>query len=977
MSGVLLSLLAVGCRGKAPIGANARASGIASTDVPPAPVAAPKTEPPAPPQETPPSSPPVQTPAEEPSVSAIVAGLPGDDFQAALEPTSVSSVNLLGNVVFERYLAATKTWVNATSIDQAGTAGFLATLKEGAYRINWAGRGATVPAFINVTRGQAALHQTLPLVFGAASRATLRLAEAVIATPDGLVLLVSGALSQPALLRIGAALAHVDDAVVTAQLAAIAAAFTLENLSSVAALTAQGVTADEIALRLNPVTNVEAVRTALGSATYTPFTDATTPAVDQLVTAVVGASAPVVTGLAEAVAIASRAAPTPAPPAGTAPTDSVATSGPANGDATTGNSSTGNATSGDATSGDAPTQSGGNANDSSTTDDGNNTGGSTSSGPDGGNDGNGDLTTQSGGDAGTTDSGTDTSGGADTSSGTATGSSTGSGGGPAPPSNVVATPRNGAIRLQWDPVSGADSYQIFRKIGNGTEELVNGTALTYYLYAGLTNGQEYTYYVRTVSSAAESVDSFGAVVTPRASVPAAIDTIVSWSGDSVTHLRWDYAAGIDRYTVYRSTDPDHEGEALVTTALNTYDDTTATADRPYYYRVAAIDFELVGSPEGPADFAMQGIRTAFAKPAHLFELNAGSGYAYRLAGSWAFTEESGSTTKDVINSHHFTVQDGNTWVKGGPARTSVRVGGSVLEYGVVSNDDFRATWASGEFTVVLVFTPTEIPAISERRAILNDAQAVADQSFEIGLVSGNGTNAEFGITTYSGSSQTGAETHTNGSAIVVAGHTYVGVVARTAIQTTVSLRDVTSAAMAYGNVTGNSSGTYDCTNCSTVNIGGYLSGDPSKDYRGQVAGISIYDLWLNPRQQAVLLGQPFINYTQASVMQSFAGNSAGGSITGAITPTRPTGVNAYVSGTIDCAFGAANACVTQVKPWECIAVHTTTDLNYLFDYWDADSSNLCRCAPASDTCTLCYAQMGMFDAGSFIGNGGCVAYWAN
>ncbi|MBN1131068.1 MAG: hypothetical protein JXA71_18915, partial [Chitinispirillaceae bacterium] len=81
---------------------------------------------------------------------------------------------------------------------------------------------------------------------------------------------------------------------------------------------------------------------------------------------------------------------------------------------------------------------------------------------------------------------------------------------PDPISNLTARAKDTKIQLTWSPASGASCYNVYRKAGAGSYQLlaacVNTTYCTY-LDEGLTYGVTYCYKVTSVASGFESAAS--------------------------------------------------------------------------------------------------------------------------------------------------------------------------------------------------------------------------------------------------------------------------------------------------------------------------------------------------------------------------------------------------------------------------------------------------------------------------------------
>ncbi|TXK80639.1 S-layer homology domain-containing protein [Paenibacillus sp. N3.4] len=87
------------------------------------------------------------------------------------------------------------------------------------------------------------------------------------------------------------------------------------------------------------------------------------------------------------------------------------------------------------------------------------------------------------------------------------------------PSGVTAVPANAQVKLAWNPVSGAESYMIFRSTSQRGpfQRVAQSVRGTDYIDTGITNGTNYYYVIRALNTAgASSAASQVVAVTPKA-----------------------------------------------------------------------------------------------------------------------------------------------------------------------------------------------------------------------------------------------------------------------------------------------------------------------------------------------------------------------------------------------------------------------------------------------------------------------------
>jgi beta-lactamase superfamily II metal-dependent hydrolase len=93
---------------------------------------------------------------------------------------------------------------------------------------------------------------------------------------------------------------------------------------------------------------------------------------------------------------------------------------------------------------------------------------------------------------------------------------------PPTPANLVATPGNAQISLNWDAVLGASGYNVKRSLVNGGpySTIAPNIATNSYTDTGVVNGTHYYYVVSALSGANESGNSNQADATPSAPPPS-------------------------------------------------------------------------------------------------------------------------------------------------------------------------------------------------------------------------------------------------------------------------------------------------------------------------------------------------------------------------------------------------------------------------------------------------------------------------
>lgn len=152
------------------------------------------------------------------------------------------------------------------------------------------------------------------------------------------------------------------------------------------------------------------------------------------------------------------------------------------------------------------------------------------------------------------------------------------------------------MKISWGAVEGASGYAVYRKTSGSDWKMIDTTTSTSYTdKASLTNGATYYYTVRAYkgswnTAAANkykseywtSFDSSGLKIT-YTTTPALSKSVLNYSGIKVS---WNAVSGVSGYAVYRKASGGDWG-MIGTTTSTSYTDTSASANRTYYYTVRA------------------------------------------------------------------------------------------------------------------------------------------------------------------------------------------------------------------------------------------------------------------------------------------------------------------------------------------------------------------------------------------------------
>jgi fibronectin type 3 domain-containing protein len=158
-----------------------------------------------------------------------------------------------------------------------------------------------------------------------------------------------------------------------------------------------------------------------------------------------------------------------------------------------------------------------------------------------------------------------------------------------------------SINISWNPVEGAQSYNIYRAATADFEVYtrVGTTAAAPYTDTdGLAGNTIYYYRVKASDGVRLGAWSDPVSVLTYPSTPLRVTAELSAGGVTIT---WDSLSGISTYTLYRSTSSDGNYQEIGTTDAVAYTDTDS-ALRPstdYYYRVSASNATGEGERSSP------------------------------------------------------------------------------------------------------------------------------------------------------------------------------------------------------------------------------------------------------------------------------------------------------------------------------------------------------------------------------------------
>ncbi|WDT71111.1 MAG: FG-GAP-like repeat-containing protein [Candidatus Manganitrophus sp.] len=174
---------------------------------------------------------------------------------------------------------------------------------------------------------------------------------------------------------------------------------------------------------------------------------------------------------------------------------------------------------------------------------------------------------------------------------------------PLPPTGLRAIAADGQVTLEWNSVTGASSYFLYRATVSGINRdnwntIVGGNrtqvpgGATVYIEDSLTNGTTYFFVVTAQNSLGQSEESAEVSATPFAAdtVPVQPTNLTASAADSEVILHWNAAAGAQFYNVYWGTaagvTPDN-GTKISNLSGTSYTHTALTNNTTYHYILTA------------------------------------------------------------------------------------------------------------------------------------------------------------------------------------------------------------------------------------------------------------------------------------------------------------------------------------------------------------------------------------------------------
>jgi uncharacterized protein YxeA len=205
-----------------------------------------------------------------------------------------------------------------------------------------------------------------------------------------------------------------------------------------------------------------------------------------------------------------------------------------------------------------------------------------------------------------------------------------------------------SILLNWEPVSGANGYYVYRAdTYYDTYSYITSTSYTSYTDTSLSSNTTYYYKVSAYNSYGESSQSSYTSATTSgsgSSAPSAPSSVTASaaSSSSIT-VSWSTVSSVSGYYVYRAASSGGTYSYITSTTSASYTDTGLSSNTTYYYKVSAYNSYGEGSLSSYASAATSG---------------SGSSASILLtAGAW----HSASLSPGEVHYYHFSAYSGSNY----------------------------------------------------------------------------------------------------------------------------------------------------------------------------------------------------------------------------------------------------------------------------------------------------------------------------
>lgn len=153
-------------------------------------------------------------------------------------------------------------------------------------------------------------------------------------------------------------------------------------------------------------------------------------------------------------------------------------------------------------------------------------------------------------------------------------------------SNVASS---GKIKISWNAVDGAVSYQVYRSSEkNGEYSLLKTTTATSMTNTTAEAGNVYYYKVKAVANNSAANSAFSTAKYRTCDLPRPSIKLSNVASTGKIRVTWDAVEGAAGYEVYRATSKNGTYKLLKTVTGTSFTNTAAVAGKTYYYKVVAL-----------------------------------------------------------------------------------------------------------------------------------------------------------------------------------------------------------------------------------------------------------------------------------------------------------------------------------------------------------------------------------------------------
>ena len=155
--------------------------------------------------------------------------------------------------------------------------------------------------------------------------------------------------------------------------------------------------------------------------------------------------------------------------------------------------------------------------------------------------------------------------------------------------SITAKSTNGTTIIRWKKVTNASGYKVYRaKNKKGKYELLKTTAALSYSDSSIAGGQNYYYkVVAYYKNGSTMINGKASDVVLQVGTLKKVSLRVKNKKKSTASLSWKKADGAKKYQIYRATGKKGKYSKITTTKKLTYEDTSLSKNKTYYYKVRA------------------------------------------------------------------------------------------------------------------------------------------------------------------------------------------------------------------------------------------------------------------------------------------------------------------------------------------------------------------------------------------------------